>query len=188
MSDEENQSPPKRGRGRPRTKPIKVKSGLPRGRPKKIIVEEEPELDFKRPRGRPRRYEEGHVKEINPDEYFKNGRISVFNEETFAANIESHCLLLTAIHRYYIEMEEWCNTRSYASSRRLYYWLMRILKQVQVRRLQIKQFQNSRDPRFNPEVYKASFLHYLETEHETMEKDLENTLKQVRKDLGLPDE
>jgi hypothetical protein len=186
MSDDKsNSTPQKRGRGRPRTKPINTTPKKPIGRPKKEFKDSDVELDFKRPRGRPRKYPEGYIREINTDEYFKNGRPSVFNEEKFVEHVFNHCEMINALHRYYIEFEAWCESRSYSSSKRMYFWIMRILKQVNIRREQIKQFQNSRDPRFNPEVYKVAAVDAALRQEQELIDDMEAAIKRLREQAGL---
>jgi hypothetical protein len=186
--DNSNNTPQKRGKGRPRTRPINTEPKKPVGRPKKQHKDTDIQLDFKRPRGRPKKYPDGYVREINTDEYFKNGKVSVFNEDTFNENVENHCELIHVLHRYYIEFEEWCQSRSYLSSKRMYYWIMRILKQVNIRRAQIKQFQNSRDPRFNPEVYKVAAVDAALREEQEFLDDMEEAVKRLREQAGLPND
>lgn len=186
MSDQNIQ---KNKGGRPRTRPIENKPKRPRGRPKKEIKDTDITLDFKRPRGRPRKYPEGYVKPIGNEEvYFKNGRVSIFNEEVYNQHIEDHQLLMQAIHRYFIEMEEWCNNKTYASSQRMYYWLMRLLKQVNIRKLQVKQFQNSRDPRFNPEVYRVAKIDALARAEQEFIDDMDSIIKTLREQAGFDNE
>jgi len=187
MTDENNNTTPIKNKvGRPRTRPIEDKPKRPRGRPRKEIKDSEIKLDFKRPRGRPRKHPVGYVKPIGDEEkYFKNGRVSVFNEEVHAQHLEDHQLLMQAIHRYFIEMETWNATQTFQSSQRMYYWLMRLLKQVKIRQLQVKQFQNSRDPRFNPDVYRVTKLDALAQAEKEFMNDLDNTLKSLREQAGL---
>jgi len=186
MSDENT---PKKKMGRPRTRPVVDKPKRPRGRPKKEIKDTDIKLDFKRPSGRPRKYPEGYVKPKGDEEkYFKNGRVSIFNEETFAQHLDDHQLLMQALHRYFIEMESWCTSRSFASSERMYYWIMRLLKQINIRRLQVKQFQNSRDPRFNPEVYRVARIDALARSEEEFEAEMEDAIKRLREQAGLDNE
>lgn len=181
----------KRKSGRPRTKPIVEKEKRSRGRPRKEVTEAEIQKQaIKLPRGRPRKYPPGESKPPKElHKYYKNGRVSKFDKETYEEHIENHCELIRAIHRYYIEMETWCNKPSLASSKIMYFWLMRILKQVQIRRLQIKQYQNCRDPRFGGEIYTlmSNFEESQRIDNE-IEQEINAAIKHYRAEAGLPDE
>lgn len=162
-----------------------------RGRPPKEIKDSGKKLDFTRQIGRPRKGIEENVritKNSNVDEYFKNGRSVIFNDKIFDQNIEDHCILLEAIHRYYIEMETWCNTQTLKSSTNMHYWLMRILKQIKIRQLQVKQFQNSRDPRFNSEVYKIRYQEAILKDEEAIMAEIAAATKRLRDDAGFLNE
>ena len=118
----------------------------------------------------------------------KVGRPCPFTEERYEQHIQAHCELLEAIHQYYLEFEDWDRLRSFNTSKRQYYCLMRMMKQVKIRLLQIKQFQNSRQPKFDPNIYKEAYQKRLQRENAALQQELEETVQNLKKDLGLSDD
>lgn len=115
----------------------------------------------------------------------KMGRPCPFTEERYQQHLQAHCEMLEAMHKYYLEFEDWESSRSFNSSRRQYYWLMRMQKQIKTRLLQIKQFQNSRDPKFDPEIYRKAYYERIAREQAELEKEMKDDVDKVRNDLGL---
>jgi hypothetical protein len=123
-----------------------------------------------------------------PKQPKKNGRPCPLTEERYNKHIEAHAELLEALHRYYIEFEAWDQTRSFNSSRRLYYWLMRMQKQVKTRLVQIKQFQNSREPSFDPEIYRNAYLARIAKEQQELEDEMKQEIEELKLEMGLKHE
>jgi hypothetical protein len=108
-----------------------------------------------------------------------------FTEERYQQHIEAHCKLLEAIHRYFIEFEEWEQSRSFNSSRRLFFWLMRMQKQLKIRLVQIKSFQDNRDTTRDREVYRKAYREWKNIETKIIEDSVKADIKSAHEELGV---
>lgn len=96
--------------------------------------------------------------------------------------LETHCKLIEAIHRYYIEFEYWEIHHNYNSSRRLNYWLHRIRKCVLTRLAEIKKFQTRRDPKFDPEIYKRAYQERMARDQLELEAEIQEVIYNNRRE------
>jgi hypothetical protein len=115
----------------------------------------------------------------------KRGRPSYFTDELYQTQLETHCKLLETIHRYYIEYEYWEEHKNYNSSRRMKYWLMRMLKQIKLRLLEIAKIQNSRDLKYDPEVYRKAYWQRIAREEQRMRDEIKAEIEQKKRECGL---
>jgi phosphoribosylaminoimidazole-succinocarboxamide synthase len=62
---------------------------------------------------------------------------------------------------------------------------MRMQKQIKTRLVQIKQFQNSREPSFDPEIYRNAYLARIAREQQELEDEMKQEIEDLKTEMGL---